>query len=73
MDAPIYTRGRARRSLIDTVTFRVLSQITTALALIIQVAFGHGSVLSVRMVLGILFVAAGAGRSYLELRRGRGA
>jgi O-antigen/teichoic acid export membrane protein len=37
MEAPIYTRGRARRSLIDTVTFRVLSQITTGLALIIQV------------------------------------
>ena len=37
VDAPIYTRGRARRSLIDSVTFRVLSQITTALALIIQV------------------------------------
>lgn len=37
MDAPIYTRGRARRSLIDTVTFRVVSQITTAVALIIQV------------------------------------
>ena len=37
MDAPIYTGGRARRSLIDTITFRVLSQITTALALIIQV------------------------------------
>jgi O-antigen/teichoic acid export membrane protein len=37
VDAPIYTGGRARRSLIDTVTFRVLSQITTALALIIQV------------------------------------
>jgi O-antigen/teichoic acid export membrane protein len=37
MDAPIYTRGRARRSLVDTVTFRVVSQITTGLALIIQV------------------------------------
>jgi O-antigen/teichoic acid export membrane protein len=37
MDAPIYTGGRARRSLIDTVTFRVLSQVTTALALVIQV------------------------------------
>jgi O-antigen/teichoic acid export membrane protein len=37
MDTPIYTGGRARRSLIDTVTFRVLSQITTALALVIQV------------------------------------
>lgn len=37
MDPPIYTRGRAKRSLIDTVTFRVISQITTGLALIIQV------------------------------------
>jgi hypothetical protein len=50
-----------------------LAMAAIGLALIIQVAFGHGSVLSVRMVLGILFVAAGAGRSYLELRRGRGA
>jgi len=37
MDAPIYTRGRARRSLVDTVMFRVVSQVTTGLALIIQV------------------------------------
>lgn len=37
MESPIYTRGSARRSLIDTVTFRVVSQITTALALIVQV------------------------------------
>jgi O-antigen/teichoic acid export membrane protein len=37
MEAPIYTRGRARRSLIDTVTFRVMSQIMTGLALIVQV------------------------------------
>ncbi len=36
-EASIYTRGRARRSLIDTVAFRALSQITTALALIVQV------------------------------------
>src|ERR1700761_104545 len=37
MDAPIYTGGHARRSLVDTVTFRLMSQITTPLALIIQV------------------------------------
>ncbi len=37
MEASIYTRGRARRSLIDTVTFRVVSQVMTGLALIIQV------------------------------------
>jgi len=51
MEAPIYTRGRARRSLIDTVTLRVVSQITTGLGLIIQVramseqAFGVYSLL----------------------------
>ena len=37
MDAPIYTGGRARRSLIDTVAFRLVSQITTPLALVVQV------------------------------------
>ena len=37
LEAPIYTRGRARRSLIDTVAFRVVSQIMTGLALIVQV------------------------------------
>jgi len=37
VEAPIYTRGRARRSLIDTVTFRVVSQVMTGLALIVQV------------------------------------
>ncbi len=42
------------------------------LALLIQVAAGVGSVLSPRLLLGILFVAAGVGRLYLETRRGRG-
>src|ERR1700760_801025 len=37
MDAPIHTGGGARRSLIHIVTFRALSQVTTAAALIIQV------------------------------------
>jgi O-antigen/teichoic acid export membrane protein len=37
MDGPIYTRGRARRSLIDTVMFRVVSQVMTGLALVVQV------------------------------------
>ena len=39
--------------------------------LIVQAASGHGGVLSPRLLLGILFVAAGIGRSYLEIRRGR--
>ena len=37
MDTSIYTRGRARRSLIDTVAFRVVSQIATVLGYIILV------------------------------------
>ena len=52
MDAPIYTGGHARRSLIDTVTFRLLSQITTPLALIIQVR-GMTEKDAARIVLGL--------------------
>jgi polysaccharide transporter, PST family len=37
VDTPIYTRGRARRSLIDTVAFRVVSQAATVLGLIVVV------------------------------------
>ena len=37
MDTPIYTRGRARQSLIDTVTLRVVSQIATVLGYVILV------------------------------------
>jgi hypothetical protein len=41
------------------------------LALIVQ-AIGGGSPLSPRLLLGILFVAAGVGRWYVEVRRARG-
>jgi hypothetical protein len=41
-------------------------------ALIAQVAGGGGSLLSPRLLLGVLFLAAGIGRLYLEARRGRG-
>jgi len=41
-------------------------------ALIVQALAGHGSAISPRLLLGALFVAAGAGRSYLEIRRSRG-
>jgi O-antigen/teichoic acid export membrane protein len=37
VDTSIYTRGRARRSLIDTVAFRVLSQLATVLGMVILV------------------------------------
>jgi hypothetical protein len=41
------------------------------LALIVQAVNGRGGPLWTRLVLGVLFVAGGAGRSYLELRRER--
>lgn len=40
--------------------------------LIAQVVGGSGSLLSARLLLGVLFLAAGIGRLYLEARRGRG-
>jgi O-antigen/teichoic acid export membrane protein len=41
VDAPIYTRGRARRSLIDSAAFRVVSQIATALSYVVLVRGLH--------------------------------
>jgi hypothetical protein len=41
------------------------------LALIVQALQGHGGAISPRLLLGVLFVAAGAGRLYLERKRGR--
>jgi hypothetical protein len=35
-------------------------------------AIGTGDVLSARLLLGALFFAAGSGRLYLEMRKGRG-
>jgi hypothetical protein len=53
----------------------VLSLLMAAIgvALVVQVVAGHGSALSPRLLLGALFIAAGVGRLYVELRRGRGA
>ena len=48
-----------------------LAMILIGLALIGQIIGGTGSVISPRLLLGILFLAAGAGRTYIELRRGR--
>jgi hypothetical protein len=42
-------------------------------ALVVQAVGGHGSVFSGRLLLGVLFVAGGGGRLYIEARRGRGA
>jgi hypothetical protein len=42
------------------------------IALIAQVLGGDGGVLSARLLLGVLFLAAGIARLYLEYKRGRG-
>ncbi len=51
----------------------VLSLLMAAIgiALIVQAAVGHGGAISARMLLGVLFVAAGVARLYLEAKRGR--
>jgi hypothetical protein len=51
----------------------VLSLLMAAIgvSLIVQVASGHGSLISPRLLLGVLFIAAGLGRMYLEVLRGR--
>ncbi|HEY2283593.1 MAG TPA: hypothetical protein VGH60_08610 [Solirubrobacteraceae bacterium] len=42
-------------------------------ALIVQAVSGHGGIVSPRLLLGVLFIAAGGGRLYVESRRNRGA
>ncbi len=52
----------------------VLSLLMAAIgvALVGQAVGAGGSVVSGRLLLGVLFLAAGFGRLYLEHRRGRG-
>ncbi|HEY4897022.1 MAG TPA: hypothetical protein VII01_13125 [Solirubrobacteraceae bacterium] len=49
-----------------------LAMLVIGVALIVQAIAGHGSVLSARLLLGVLFIAAGTGRGYIEVRRSRG-
>ena len=51
----------------------VLSLLMAAIgiALIVQAVAGNGGAISPRLLLGVLFVAAGVGRLYLEAKRGR--
>jgi hypothetical protein len=53
----------------------VLSALLVAigLAVVIGSIAGGASPISARLVLGVLIAAAGAGRMYIALRRGRGA
>ncbi len=48
-----------------------LLMVAIGIALIGQVLGAGGDVLSARMLLGVLFLAAGVGRLYLEHKRGR--
>jgi hypothetical protein len=48
-----------------------LAMVGIGLALIVQAVGGHASAISPRLLLGVLFIAAGVGRAYVELRRGR--
>jgi hypothetical protein len=50
-----------------------LLMLVIGLALIVQTVSGNGSAISARLLLGVLFLAAGIGRLYVEVRRGRGA
>jgi hypothetical protein len=52
---------------------RVLSLLMVAIgvALTVQAVGERGSVISPRLLLGVLFIVAGAGRIYLQVRRGR--
>jgi hypothetical protein len=52
-----------------TLAFSLL-MVAVGLALIVQVIDGHGSAISPRLLLGVLFLAAGCGRTYVEIRRG---
>jgi hypothetical protein len=54
-----------------TATFGLsLVMAAIGVGLVVQ-ALAGGSLISPRLLLGVLFIAAGVGRVYLELRRGR--
>jgi len=52
-------------------TLLSLAMVAIGIALAVE-AIGDRGILSVRLLLGVLFLAAGSGRLYLEIRRGRG-
>jgi hypothetical protein len=49
-----------------------LAMVVVGLALIVQALTGNASSISPRLLLGVLFIAAGCGRWYVEIRRTRG-
>jgi uncharacterized membrane protein len=49
-----------------------LVMVVIGVALIAQVVGGNAGIISPRLLLGVLFIAAGGGRMYLETKRSRG-
>jgi hypothetical protein len=52
-----------------TIAFSTLMALI-GVALVVEALGGHGGLLSARTLLGLLFLAAGAGRLYIVARRG---
>jgi hypothetical protein len=50
-------------------TLLSLAMVVIGIALAVEAIGGHGGVLSARLLLGVLFLAGGAARLYLEMRR----
>ena len=50
-----------------------LMMVAIGLALIVQTLAGQTASITPRLLLGVLFIAAGVGRLYIEARRRRGA
>jgi uncharacterized membrane protein len=48
-----------------------LLMVAIGVALVIEALVGNGNAISPRLLLGVLFVAAGVARIYLEVRRDR--
>jgi hypothetical protein len=48
-----------------------LVMVVIGVALIVEAVGGHGSIISPRLLLGLLFIAAGGGRLWVEAKRGR--
>jgi hypothetical protein len=50
-----------------------VAMVAIGITLLIEAFGGSHASLSVRLLLGVLFVAAGLGRMYVDVRRNRGA
>jgi uncharacterized membrane protein HdeD (DUF308 family) len=48
-----------------------LAMVAIGVALVAEAIGGDGGVISIRLLLGLLFLAAGIARVYLEIRRDR--